>query len=58
MIIALYVVSIFTVLRSLFLCATTEPGIIPPVRSDIVNYDRPYSAVYRDPNDELVRQQN
>mmetsp|Transcript_32708 Transcript_32708/g.43148 ORF Transcript_32708/g.43148 Transcript_32708/m.43148 type:complete len:243 (+) Transcript_32708:153-881(+) len=58
MIIILYIASILSVLRCLFLCATTEPGIIPPVKSGVINYKRAYSSVYRDHSDPLVHKAN
>lgn len=57
LVLILYITSMSVVFRCLYLCATTEPGIVPPIRSDIINYARPYQATYREFEDELVREQ-
>lgn len=44
-------VSLFAAMRALYLCATVEPGIIPKIRSKIVNYQRTYRVTYREEED-------
>ena len=42
-----YLASLLNVLRNLYLCAMTEPGIIPKVRSQEINYNKTYFVAYR-----------
>ena len=54
----LYIVSLANVCRVLYLCASTEPGIIPKIRSKSVNYVKPYKVTYQDADDrdDVVKQ--
>ena len=47
----LYLASLANVLRTLFLTAFTDPGIIPKIRSSEINYNRTYSVAYRSPDE-------
>ena len=38
----------------LYLCSSTEPGIIPKIRSKSVNYQKPYKVTYQDADDRGV----
>ena len=40
--------SLYITIRSLYLCATVEPGIIPKIRSKTVNYQKTYKVAYRE----------
>jgi len=46
-----FFLSFVNVLRCLFLCSKVEPGIIPQVRSNAVDYQRPYKVTYKDQNE-------
>lgn len=43
--------SLTNVLRCIYLCSKVEPGIIPKVRSNSIDYQRPYKVTYRDQNE-------
>ena len=43
-----YLASLGNVLRVLYLCATTEPGIILKIRARSVNYQKAYKVAYLD----------
>lgn len=58
LLIVLYALSLSNVLRCLYLCLTVEPGVIPRIPSDIINYDRLYKVTYRDKKGEHVRDEN
>lgn len=47
----LYAVSLANVLRCLYLVSRVEPGIIPKVKSKVINYTRPYKVTYRESDD-------
>ena len=47
-IILIYAASMINALRCLWLCSTIEPGIIPAIRSEKVDYERPsYMATFK-----------
>ena len=45
---AVYLVSVVNTIRILFLCAMTEPGIIPKIRSKEINYNQAYTVKYKE----------
>ena len=45
----LWAATFINTLRILYLCATTEPGIIPRVKSNEIDYDVPYRVTYKSP---------
>ena len=45
----LWSATLFNTLRVQYLCAVTEPGIIPRVQSSKINYDIPYRVQYKSP---------
>ena len=45
-VILVYALSLFVVFRNLYMCATTEPGVIPGIRAKVINYARPYKVLY------------
>ena len=47
---AFYLVSMINALRILILCSTTEPGIIPKIRSKEINYNLLYRVKYKEPD--------
>ena len=49
LIVIVYFISLFNVLRCLLLCASIEPGIILKIKSELINYERPYKVTYRTP---------
>ena len=44
-------VSFINVLRVLYLCSRTEPGIIPKLRSKQINYNKKYHVTYKTPEE-------
>ena len=44
-------VSFINVLRVLYLCSRTEPGIIPKLRSKQINYNKKYNVTYKTPEE-------
>ena len=44
----LYFISFANVLRCLYLCSRVEPGILPRVKSKVINYERMYKVIYRE----------
>ena len=44
-------VSFINVLRVLYLCSRTEPGIIPKLRSKQINYNKKYHVTYKAPEE-------
>ena len=44
-----YMTSFVNVLRVLYLCSRTEPGIIPKLRSKQINYNKKYRVTYKTP---------
>ena len=44
-----YAVSFVNVLRVLYLCSRTEPGIIPKIKSRKIDYKRSFYVVYKSP---------
>ena len=46
-----YLCSLVNVLRVLYLCATTDPGIIPKIRARSINYQKTYNVTYREPDE-------
>ena len=43
--------SLFVTIRTLYMCATVEPGIIPKIRSKAINYQKTYLVEYRNDED-------
>ena len=46
-----YMISFVNVLRVLYLCSRTEPGIIPKLRSKQINYNKKYRVTYKTPEE-------
>ena len=44
-------ISFVNVLRVLYLCSRTEPGIIPKLRSKQINYNKKYRVTYKTPEE-------
>ena len=45
-----YSVSFINVIRILYLCSRTEPGIIPKIKSKKIDYKRSFYVVYKKPD--------
>lgn len=45
--------SLIVTLRTLYKCATVEPGIIPKIKSKAVNYQKTYKVTYRSDDEKL-----